>query len=321
MENVKYISLKKALKRKEGTSIFYVLPAVAEPSREENKLEKKRLGFKKPLSYTFGVFIEDEFYLVNKGLRALGNTLFFRAGMRLSITYDFDTEEFKPIEFMSLKAPKQWDFLGEVNGARLHKGQNILITAPPESGKSYLTKKILNVLKTNNKGVSIYRLLFGERKDDDLGPGTIDCDSSAPLEYQVFALYKYLTLALKEAYGGKDVIIAIDSLSRMMIDLSGEYSHTHMTSGGISGSVNKMVNDLFRMSGWAGESGSLTFIGTSLWSKSSNTWKNTYLSLAAVATAEFHPDVRSGKQDSSRKETTVKPDNKINIFGLMELHF
>lgn len=164
--------------------------------------------------------------------------------------------------------------------------------------------------------------MFGERKDDDLGHKTIDTDSSAPIGVQMYNLYEIITRALLSAYGGEDVVLGIDSLTRMVEQLTTAHADTHMLSGGISSVVKNMVGRLFRMAGETGD-GSLTIIGTSLWSKSNGGWKNIYAELSSIATAEFFPLVRSGARDSSRR----KPDDvkykkrRIRIGNLIEFNF
>lgn len=305
MEKIKLISLFKAFKLSEKDNIVcYVLPQVDE-LKEGNKGKKYH--------YVLTFIHKKDVYLIEKGLSKLGNLNSFRAGMRLRI-FKGENKTISKIYYKTSMSPVNWRLGGEVNKVRLNYGQSILVTAPPASGKSYLTRKISDDFLSRKPNGPQYRILFAERKDDDLGPGTIDCDSAAPLNYQIYVLYKHISLALRDAYSGEDVLVAIDSLTRMAEQLSNMYSHTHMVSGGISSSVVKMVTDLFRMAGQLGK-GTLTIIGTCLWARSSGTWKNIYNSFAAAANAEFHPDVRSGKLDASRRETTV-PSNYFTVLGI-----
>lgn len=295
MEQIKKTTLRESFTLTgRNTKAFYVLPRI--DLNKEDPSGEIIEGYPFLLSFIH----KGEVYLIEKDPYLVGNKDYLRAGMELILTWDDSKDSLKQEKYY--KSPqgfKVWRKICNIKKVKLYYGQGILISAQPERGKSYQTRLLMDSFKKANPNIWDVRILFGERNVDSLGPNTVNCDSSGTIEYQLWVLYKYLTLALYNCYQGKDVIVAIDSLTRMVESLSNKYSDTHMVSGGISTTVVKMLNDLFRMSGSLGE-GSLTIVGTALWAKSTNTWKNVYIMLSSIATAEFNPNVRSGDLDSSR---------------------
>lgn len=214
----------------------------------------------------------------------LGDHSILRPGQKL-IMYGKDRGN-----YINKKIPL-WKTGAEYNRTKLCFGQSILVSAPPGGGKTSAVTAIARSYEMNPEVVS-YRMLIGERMDDslyasdELEDKTINCDSSAPIEVQLRTVYITLTNALKDAYDGRHVILAVDSLTRMIMSLTGLYSSTHMQSGGISFDVLNMVSNLFKLGGGYLD-GTLTIIATCLYSPSNNTWKAIYTELSASANAEI----------------------------------
>lgn len=333
LENNFSISSSLSLKSEiEKPLLFIVLPKVARPcnigSRYFNDDNPILLGY---------VDENNEFSSIPWDNKILGDPDLFRSGMRIEIHSEIKkdardlTDPLKEeitVKVKSSRSPKFWRRGCTIENKKsvvdLCYGQNVLVTAPPEGGKSYKTRYILDKFNISNfsGNTEVFRVLFGERKDDDLGHGTVDTDSSAPIGVQMYNLYEVITRALLSSYEGKDVVLGIDSLTRMIEQLTTSHADTHMLSGGISSVVKNMVGRLFRMAGETGD-GSLTIIGTSLWARSNGGWKNIYAELSSIATAEFFPLVRSGARDSSRR----KPDDiksekrRMRIGNLIEFNF
>jgi hypothetical protein len=288
------IKLKQLLKIT-NSRIVYVLPSVI---TDKNKC-----------NFILGTYFCGEFYIIDKGLKKLGNSTKFRAGMKLKLTLVNDEINTEILD--EVTSPKHWIKGGSYKKTTVCHGQSILITAAPSQGKTGNLKALLDSYESN--GATMFKVLFGERRDDDLGSNTIDCDSSATLEYQLDVLYQTLTEAIKSAYSGKQVCFGMDSLTRIVESMTDKYSDTHMLSGGISFAVKNMVSRLFRMGGQLGK-GRLTIIGTCLYSSSSSTWKNIYTELKSVSNAEFLPGF-DGRKDYSRKKLT-KFNPTVKVFGL-----
>jgi hypothetical protein len=333
MKTVLKLRLDKALENQGGSSIFYVLPKV-------NELEDPEKPDGLLTHFVFGTFLGDKFFLIedtilkvrsekvyyrnpNSGQEeqfSLCTKDFFRPGMKVFMSKE-DVEKGEKerylVDYQISTAVETWRRSSSIKLEEgiLCYGQSILITAPPASGKSFTTKKILDSMAEYSTRPRIYRVLFGERKSDTLGVGTVNCDSSAIVDYQLYILYQEFTKALRDGYNGYDAIIGLDSLTRMCVFLTNQYAHSHMVSGGISSSAMTMVSRMFDMSGKVGE-GTLTIIGTALWARPNNTWKTIYAELSAIATAEFHPDCKSGKLNKSRLKEPSRRENVVRFLGL-----
>jgi hypothetical protein len=168
-------------------------------------------------------------------------------------------------------------------------GQSILVTATVKTGKTTtltaLCRAHSNVINSFSK-----RCTFGERMEDRLYASdevdeTVDCDSSAPIGVQYTRLMGALALSLDAAHSGKNALFALDSMTRLIMSLTGLFSDSHMVSGGIGHEVTDMVANLLRLGGKYGN-GTLTVIGTCLFSSSNNTWKSIYDVLSAGADGE-----------------------------------
>lgn len=309
------ISLDEALERSFNDLIVYVMPAVEEV---ENSIDKNNKHAKK-FNYVLTGFLGKEFFVIKEGLEDLGDQARWLAGMRLNILFKPETNTLD-INYYESEAPITRRHGATVklgkSKVKLCYGQNILVTAPPEGGKSFATETIVDSYLKKNPKVIDYRILFGERKDDKLGRNTIDCNSSTTVEYQLYTLYKHLTSAVRDAYLGNDVVVAIDSLTRQVEVLTNKYSHSHMLSGGISSSVKNMVGRLFRMPGAYG-TGTLTMVGTCLWARTNNSWKVVYSELSSIATAEFFPSIRSGEKNKSRRSPNEPIFFRKDLLGLI----
>jgi hypothetical protein len=297
-QGIKVMHLDEVISATKGSFTAYVLPAVRE--HEEKNFESDS----SPAHFVLGIWIASEFTVVKYGLEILGDLVgFYRGAMRLEINVNFETSEIN-VGYKKSLAPSEYVRGVTYKGVDLFIGQAILIAAAPSMGKTYTMNKILDKFE-EDRTTDVHRIVFGERKCDVTYENTTDCDSAAPIEYMTFILYKELATALRKAYSGINVVISIDSLTRMVEQLTNKYSHSHMLSGGISASAFIMVGQVFRMTGFLG-AGSLTMVGTCLWSSRNGTWTKVYSELSSIATAEFHPDIKSGKANKSRKSSTRK---------------
>jgi transcription termination factor Rho len=203
-------------------------------------------------------------------------------------------------------------------------GQNILVSAAPGGGKTGTCIELADAFDATGNSVS-YRMLVGERPEDRLYKygqvdKTINCDSTAPIHFQMQTFYETIARALKDAYDGKNAVLVIDSLSRLILSLTGLHSDSHMVSGGISFDVTVMASNLMKMGGTYGD-GTLTVIGTCFFSPSHNTWKQIYYELSAAANAE----VKVSRDPFNTKNKLMKPFSRmkeikfipyVDLFGI-----
>lgn len=156
--------------------------------------------------------------------------------------------------------------------APIGKGQRALIVAPPKAGKTILLSTLANDIISNNPEVELWILLIDERpeevtdikenvKDAEVFAATFDEDPSVHIKVTEDVLEK----AKREVEKGKDIVILMDSLTR----LARSYNIVVPSSGKlISGGIDpKALYYPKRFLGAARNirlGGSLTIIATAL---------------------------------------------------------
>ena len=152
------------------------------------------------------------------------------------------------------------------------KGQRGLIVAPPKAGKTMLLKHIANGLQQNYPDVHLMLVLVGERPEEvtDLersvkGAEVISATFDEPVEHHTRVAEMALERAKRLVEGGKDVVILLDSITR----LTRAYNLSVPPSGRtLSGGVDPAA--LYPPKRFIGAArniefgGSLTIIGTCL---------------------------------------------------------
>ncbi|MFN2459718.1 MAG: transcription termination factor Rho [Candidatus Velthaea sp.] len=153
--------------------------------------------------------------------------------------------------------------------APIGKGQRLLIAAPPKSGKTTLLKHIANGIAANHKDAYIIALLVDERPEDvtDLSR-TLDGEVVASTfdehpESHVTVAELVLERAKRLVELGKDVVIVLDSITRLARAYSGAHppSGRALSSGLETGSLFKPKR-YFGAARKAEEGGSLTIVAT-----------------------------------------------------------
>src|ERR671922_36642 len=102
------------------------------------------------------------------------------------------------------------------------KGQRGLIVAPPKAGKTMLLKHIAHGLQQNYPEVHLMLVLVGERPEEvtDLersvkGAEVISATFDEPVEHHTRVAEMALERAKRLVEGGKDVVILLDSITRL----------------------------------------------------------------------------------------------------------
>jgi transcription termination factor Rho len=102
------------------------------------------------------------------------------------------------------------------------KGQRGLIVAPPKAGKTMLLKHIASGLQQNYPDVHLMLVLVGERPEEvtDLersvkGAEVISATFDEPVEHHTRVAEMALGRAKRLVEGGKDVVILLDSITRL----------------------------------------------------------------------------------------------------------
>ncbi|NRA52989.1 MAG: transcription termination factor Rho [Gammaproteobacteria bacterium] len=150
-------------------------------------------------------------------------------------------------------------------------GQRGLIVAPPGSGKTTMLKHICQAVGKAYPEIKLYALLIDERPEEVTDfkrsvPAQVHASSTdESYEHHVRVANNVLNIARKEAGEGHDVMIVIDSLTR----LSRVYNATQKSSGrtmsgGIDARALEIPRKLFGAARKIENGGSLTILATIL---------------------------------------------------------
>ena len=149
-------------------------------------------------------------------------------------------------------------------------GQRALIVAPPKAGKTVLLKKIAQAIQANHPEMKLIVLLIDERPEEvtDL-KRTVNADVvystfDAPQENHVRLAEIVYDRAQRLVEQGKDVVVLMDSLTRLARACNAMAPGGRAMSGGLAPGVLAMPKRFFGAARNIEEGGSLTIIATVL---------------------------------------------------------
>jgi transcription termination factor Rho len=151
------------------------------------------------------------------------------------------------------------------------KGQRGLIVAPPKAGKTVLLQRIAHGITTNHPEVHLIILLVDERPEEvtdmtrsvdaEVVASTFDKDPERHLE----VAETVLTKAKRLVEGGQDVVVLLDSITRLgRASNAVAPSKGRTLSGGIEAGALRGPKRFFGAARNVENGGSLTIIGTAL---------------------------------------------------------
>ena len=155
--------------------------------------------------------------------------------------------------------------------APLGKGQRVLVTSPPKAGKTTILQKIARAVKKNHPDIYQIALLVDERPEEATDfrrniPVKVEASTTdrSPKDHIKLA-EKVFRRALKKLLDGEDVLILLDSITR----LARAYNTTsrgsgRTLSGGITAGALDRPRQLFGAARNLEEGGSLTIVATAL---------------------------------------------------------
>lgn len=154
--------------------------------------------------------------------------------------------------------------------APLGLGQRALIVAPPRGGKTILLKQIAKAIKTNHPTAELIVLLLDERPEEVTDfEETVGCtvyastfDESPKRHAQVADIV--LDRAKRLVEQGKDVILLLDSLTRLARGHNAANQSGPIGSGGVSPIALQKSRKFFGAARNVEEGGSLTILATAL---------------------------------------------------------
>jgi transcription termination factor Rho len=150
-------------------------------------------------------------------------------------------------------------------------GQRMLIVSPPKAGKTIMLQKICAAITINRPEVIQFVLLVDERPEEVTDfRRTVKADvfassSDRPTDEHLHVAEMAMERAKRLVEGGKDVVILLDSITRLSRAYNKEVESSGRTlSGGVDSRALERPKRLFGAARNAEEGGSLTIIATAL---------------------------------------------------------
>jgi transcription termination factor Rho len=181
-------------------------------------------------------------------------------------------------------------------------GQRGVIVAPPRTGKTILLQKIANSILTNHPDAYVMVLLIDERPEEvtDMersvkGP-TAEVISSTfdePASRHIQVAEMVIEKAKRMVEFGKDVVILLDSITRLARAYNSEAPHSgKILTGGIDASALQKPKRFFGAARKIEEAGSLTILATALVDTGSRMDDVIFEEFKGTGNSELHLDRR-----------------------------
>lgn len=150
------------------------------------------------------------------------------------------------------------------------KGQRGLIVSPPKAGKTTFLKCICQALASIDPALRLYCLLIDERPEEVTDfkrsvPAEVHAScNDRPYEEHLRCARELALKAVGEANAGKDVVILLDSLTRLARVHNAGSTGNRTMSGGLDSRAMELPRRFFGMARNIEEGGSLTILATIL---------------------------------------------------------
>ncbi len=178
-------------------------------------------------------------------------------------------------------------------------GQRRLIVAPPRTGKTVLLQKIANAIAFNHPETYVIILLIDERPEEvtdmerntkaEVISSTFDEPSSRHVQIAEMVSGK----AKRMVEYGKDVVILLDSITRLARAYNAEVPHSgKILTGGVDANALQKPKRFFGAARCIEEGGSLTVIGTALIDTGSRMDEVIFEEFKGTGNSELHLDRR-----------------------------
>ncbi len=155
--------------------------------------------------------------------------------------------------------------------APIGRGQRALIVAPPRTGKTMLLEKIANGIAANHPEAEIILLLIDERPEEvthltrRVNAKVYASCLDHPIHEHISLSRMVIEIAQRKAERGKDVVILLDSITRMSRAFNNDLKSSGRTlSGGVDAKALTEPKKFFGAARKLEEGGSLTIIATAL---------------------------------------------------------
>jgi len=179
------------------------------------------------------------------------------------------------------------------------RGQRGLIVSPPKAGKTFLLKNIAHGVSHNYDDIHLIALLIGERPEEvtdmrrSVDGEVVASTFDEPVEDHAHVSEMALERAKRLVEGGKDVVVLVDSITRMTraYNLSIPSSGRTLT-GGIDPAALYPPKRFFGAARNTEEGGSLTIVATCLIDTGSRMDEVIYEEFKGTGNMELHLDRR-----------------------------
>lgn len=155
--------------------------------------------------------------------------------------------------------------------APLGRGQRCLLVAPPKAGKTRILQAIAASVAYNHPEVKVYALLVDERPEEvtDFKRNTpaevIAASSDMSVDEHIETAERAMNLVAAEVIAGKDVVLLLDSITRLARAYNASAGNGGRTmSGGLDSNAMQSPRQIFGSARKIENGGSLTIIGTAL---------------------------------------------------------
>ena len=193
----------------------------------------------------------------------------------------------------------------------LGKGQRALIVSPPKAGKTMLLKQIANGISANYPEILLMVALIGERPEEvtdmrrSVKGEVISSTFDEPTENHTRAAEMALEIAKRQVETGRDVVILLDSITRLARAYNLALPPSGRTlSGGIDPIALYPPKRFFGAARKIEEGGSLTIIGTCLIDTGSRMDDVIYEEFKGTGNTELHP------RPQARREARLPGDRR-----------
>ncbi len=218
--------------------------------------------------------------------------------------------------------------------APIGKGQRGLIVAPPRTGKTVLLQKLANAVIRNHPECHLVLLLIDERPEEvtDMrarvsGPAVevVSSTFDRPTDEHIRVAETAIEKAKRMAAGGRDVVILLDSITRLARAYNAQARDTGRTlTGGVTAGALDRPKQLFGAVRNFEEGGSLTILATALVDTGSKMDEVIFEEFKGTGNMELHldrrlvekrvwPAVDVNRSGTRREELLLHPDEAERV--------
>ncbi len=155
--------------------------------------------------------------------------------------------------------------------APMGRGQRVLITSPPKAGKTLMLQAISLAVHTNHPEIHQMALLVDERPEEATDfkrnlpiPVYASTTDKGPKEH-IRTAERVFVEALERLYAGEDVLILMDSITRLARAYNTVHGNSSRTlSGGVTAGALERPRQLFGVARNFEDQGSVTIVATAL---------------------------------------------------------